>query len=64
MIRGEGGAARQAAALRREGVEVERNAMGEFTIDLLDFGWFPDFLPSEAAEHDEDEDKEDADQGT
>jgi methylated-DNA-protein-cysteine methyltransferase-like protein len=62
MTRGEGGAARQAAALRREGVEVERNAMGELTIDLATYGWFPDFLPSEAAEHDEDE--EDADEGT
>ncbi|GAM84169.1 hypothetical protein ANO11243_021620 [Dothideomycetidae sp. 11243] len=48
--RGPNGASRQASALRREDVVVERGAMGELTIDLGAFGWFPDMLPSEAAE--------------
>ncbi|KAF2457751.1 MGMT family protein, partial [Lineolata rhizophorae] len=45
--RGPGGASRQAAALRREGVTIERGAMGEFYLDLMKYGWFPDELPSE-----------------
>ena len=48
--RGPGGAARQAAALRREGVVVRTGAMGELTIDLGTYGWFPSILPSEEAE--------------
>ncbi|KAL8891157.1 MAG: hypothetical protein Q9215_001753 [Flavoplaca cf. flavocitrina] len=45
--RGPGGAARQAAALRQEGVTVGTTAMGEFTVDFSTFGWFPTRLPSE-----------------
>ncbi|KAF2745099.1 MGMT family protein [Sporormia fimetaria CBS 119925] len=45
--RGPGGAARQAAALRAEGVEVQQDAMGEFSVDMARFGWFPSVLPSE-----------------
>lgn len=46
-------------------MEIERSAMGELMIDFSTFGWFPDNLPSEAAELDEDDQSEqDADQGT
>ncbi|KAL1854523.1 Alkyltransferase-like protein 1 [Paecilomyces lecythidis] len=45
--RGPGSAARQAAALRREGVRVDTDAMGEMYVDLGRYGWFPDRLPSE-----------------
>ncbi|RCI16430.1 hypothetical protein L249_3123 [Ophiocordyceps polyrhachis-furcata BCC 54312] len=38
----------QAAALRAEGVHVSAGALGELTIDLARFGWFPPSLPSEA----------------
>jgi hypothetical protein len=51
--RGVNGATRQAEALRREGVVIETNAMGEYSIDLSEYGWFPDMLPSE--EDDEEE---------
>jgi len=44
------GARRQADELRREGVQVERNAMGEYSVDFTEYGWFPDLLPSEEAE--------------
>ncbi|KAH7139014.1 6-O-methylguanine DNA methyltransferase [Dendryphion nanum] len=59
--RGPSGASRQATALRAEGVEVEQGAMGEFTINLTKFGWFPDMLPSEAGqvESSDEEDEED-----
>jgi methylated-DNA-protein-cysteine methyltransferase-like protein len=52
--RGVDGATRQAIALRREGVTVERNAMGEYSIDLSNFGWFPEMLPSEEEEDNQD----------
>ncbi|KFG86097.1 MGMT family protein [Metarhizium anisopliae] len=42
------GAQNQAAALRDEGVHVTRGAMGEFMVDLGEYGWFPRVLPSEA----------------
>ncbi|CAH0004357.1 unnamed protein product [Clonostachys byssicola] len=45
--RGPGSAARQAAALRAEDVEVTEDAMGEFMIDFGEYGWFPEVLPSE-----------------
>ncbi|KAI9792388.1 MAG: hypothetical protein M1835_007893, partial [Candelina submexicana] len=48
--RGPTGATRQAAALRREGVQVSRGNLGELTIDFGIYGWFPSMLPSEAAE--------------
>ena len=63
MCSGIGGASRQADALRAEGVEVTERG-GEFMIDLDDFGWFPDMLPSEAAELEDDEDRSEAGQGS
>ncbi|KAL7779792.1 hypothetical protein CFE70_009809 [Pyrenophora teres f. teres 0-1] len=54
-------AAHQADALRREGVEVRQDAMGLYTVDLGEYGWFPDMLPSEAALV-ESSDGEDADE--
>jgi len=44
------GAQNQAEALRAEGVTVTENAMGELSVDFKDFGWFPEDLPSIAAE--------------
>lgn len=53
-----GGAIRQAAFLRREGVIVGTGTMGELMVDLEAYGWFPDLLPSEEAEaSDSEEDK-------
>ena len=45
--RGPGGAARQAAELRREGVVVETGHLGELMVDFATYGWFPKILPSE-----------------
>lgn len=46
-VRGQpSGASRQADALRREGVHVERTSSG-WQIDLAEYGWFPEDLPSE-----------------
>ena len=45
--RGPGGASRQAAALRGEGVVVATGHLGELTIDFGTYGWFPSRLPSE-----------------
>jgi len=42
------GSQNQAAALRAEGVEVTAGAMGELMVDLAEYGWFPEALPSEA----------------
>ena len=50
MVRGAGGAARQAAALRAEGVTVDTGHLGELTVDLAAFGWFPDRLSSDEEE--------------
>lgn len=48
MARGRpGGAARQAAALRTEGVTVDTGHLGELLVDLAAYGWFPETLPSE-----------------
>ncbi|KAK1024969.1 Alkyltransferase-like protein 1, partial [Friedmanniomyces endolithicus] len=47
---GAGGAARQEAALTLEGVEVSRGNLGERTIDLGTYGWFPRRLPSDASD--------------
>ena len=38
----------QAAALQAEGVTVTTGALGELTVDFVEFGWFPGELPSEA----------------
>lgn len=51
--RGPDGAARQAAALRREGVTVGTGHLGELTVDFGTFGWFPNSLPSEVADDSE-----------
>jgi len=45
-----------ATALRREDVHVDRGTMGELSVDLSVYGWFPDMLPSEAAEAGSDSD--------
>ncbi len=58
--RGPGGAARQATALRREGVTVRTGHLGELTIDFGTFGWFPTSLPSEGADDSESEDQTEA----
>ena len=50
QLRGPGGATRQATALRAEGVTVNTGNLGELTVDLNEYGWFPTILPSEAAE--------------
>jgi methylated-DNA-protein-cysteine methyltransferase-like protein len=43
-------------------VEVRQDAMGQYTVDLGEHGWFPDVLPSEAglveSSDEEDEDEE------
>ena len=56
--RGPGGATRQAVFLRGEGVTVGSGSLGELTVDLEAYGWFPDFLPSERAEASESEEEE------
>ena len=46
-------------ALRREGVTVSSGALGDYSVDLNAYGWFPDLLPSEEqAEESEDEGEE------
>lgn len=57
--RGPGGATRQAEFLRREGVTVGTGTLGELTVDLDAYGWFPDILPSEGAEANESEEEGD-----
>lgn len=47
------GTQNQAAALRAEGVAVESGALGELIVDFAEYGWFPDVLPSEAEQDDE-----------
>jgi methylated-DNA-protein-cysteine methyltransferase-like protein len=44
------GAANQANVLRGEGVTVTRGNLGEYLVDLSEYGWFPRQLPSHAAE--------------
>ncbi|KAI9704541.1 MAG: hypothetical protein M1820_005615 [Bogoriella megaspora] len=53
--RGPGSAARQAAALKKEGVRVERGSLGEYIIDFQTYGWFPDILPSDENEISDDD---------
>lgn len=48
----------QATALRAEGVTVTTGALGELMVDLVEFGWFPVELPSEAGQDDELTDEE------
>lgn len=58
--RGANGAARQAAALRAEGVEVGRGSLGEYTVDFASHGWFPEVLPSDLAEDESSSDEEES----
>ncbi|KAK6394750.1 hypothetical protein LTR65_001542 [Meristemomyces frigidus] len=51
--RGAGGAARQEVALAQEGVQVGRGNLGERTVDLATYGWFPNRLPSDEETEDE-----------
>jgi methylated-DNA-protein-cysteine methyltransferase-like protein len=44
------GSQNQAAALEAEGVTVTRSALGELTVDFVEYGWFPRILPSEEAQ--------------
>ncbi|CAD0114284.1 unnamed protein product [Aureobasidium uvarum] len=53
--RGVNGARQQATALEAEGVQVARGSLGEYTVDFATYGWFPDRLPSDLSEDDEDE---------
>jgi methylated-DNA-protein-cysteine methyltransferase-like protein len=53
--RGVNGASRQATALEAEGVQVQRASLGEYTVDFTTYGWFPDSLPSNLSEADDDE---------
>jgi methylated-DNA-protein-cysteine methyltransferase-like protein len=50
-----GAAARHAAVLRTEGVEVGTNTAGKFRVDFGAVGWFPEVLPSEEEEEEEEE---------
>ncbi|PBP21980.1 DNA binding methylated-DNA--cysteine S-methyltransferase [Diplocarpon rosae] len=43
------GAASQAQALRSEGVNISTGSLGELSVDLEEYGWFPRQLPSEVA---------------
>ncbi|PGH10728.1 hypothetical protein AJ79_05319 [Helicocarpus griseus UAMH5409] len=56
---GPGSAARQAAALEAEGVEVHVDRMGEYSVELGRFGWFPDRLPGEEGSDEEEGSAED-----
>ncbi|KAJ4993919.1 mgmt family protein [Stagonosporopsis vannaccii] len=58
--RGPGAASHQADALRREGVEVSEDSMSHYSVDLEDYGWFPDVLPSEAELVDSSDEDEEA----
>lgn len=57
--RGPNAAAHQADALRREGVVVTQDGMGQYTVELEEYGWFPDMLPSEAGQVEDSETDED-----
>ncbi|KAF4511783.1 hypothetical protein G6O67_000994 [Ophiocordyceps sinensis] len=45
------GAQNQAAALRAEGVDVATGPLGELTVHLAEYGWFPSRLPSQEMHH-------------
>lgn len=47
----------QADALRAEDVTVEQDAMGKFSVNLSEYGWFPPILPSDLAEQRSDADE-------
>jgi len=62
--RGPGSTTRQATALRREGVTVSQNSMGEYSVDFSVYGWFPELLPSEEAELEAESDDEQVETAT
>ncbi|KAM0275136.1 hypothetical protein ACHAQH_007510 [Verticillium albo-atrum] len=47
------GTAAQAEALRAEGVDVQRRGLGEMCVDLDSYGWFPEDLPSQLEEEED-----------
>lgn len=53
------GAHNQAAALQAEGVAVSTDALGELSVDLAEYGWFPNVLPSEEADEEQGWESED-----
>ena len=53
---------RHAVALRREGVTVDTGALGEMSVDLVEYGWFPDVLPSEEGDFEEESGQEDGEE--
>ena len=52
-----GAAARQAQALREEGISVVEDAIGDFHVDTVRHGWFPPRLPSDEGLDDESDDE-------
>lgn len=55
--RGVDGARQQATAIEAEGVQVTRGSLGEYLVDFATYGWFPDRLPSDLSEDDEDDEE-------
>jgi len=55
MSRGANGASQQATALEAEGVQVTRGSLGEYSVDFATYGWFPDILPSDLSDEDDEE---------
>ncbi|KAG2161803.1 hypothetical protein D6D17_06592 [Aureobasidium pullulans] len=53
--RGANGASQQATALEAEGVQVTRGSLGEYSVDFATYGWFPDILPSDLSDEDDEE---------
>ncbi|KAI0472354.1 6-O-methylguanine DNA methyltransferase [Xylaria cf. heliscus] len=56
------GARNQATALRAEGVTVLTDALGQLSVDFAEYGWFPNSLPSEEADEEQDWDSESQDE--
>ncbi|KAK2779889.1 hypothetical protein FQN53_001247 [Emmonsiellopsis sp. PD_33] len=48
--RGPGSAARQALVLEEEGVAVQADSMGEYSIDLGRYGWYPERLAGDESD--------------
>lgn len=53
--RGANGAANQETVLAQEGVQIGRGSLGERTVDFSVYGWFPQHLPSQEGDSDDDE---------
>ncbi|KAI0407113.1 MGMT family protein [Xylaria palmicola] len=56
------GARNQAAALRAEGVTVSTDALGELSVDFAEYGWFPDTLPSDEVDDEQEWNSQDEDE--